>query len=93
MGVIQVQLPDHIREVIDRQVAGGRVASEAEFLVEAVRRYAEELETEAAIVAEATAGLEDADAGCYITISGPEDAEALHRRVMQRVAERLAAER
>jgi Arc/MetJ-type ribon-helix-helix transcriptional regulator len=93
MGVIQVQLPDHIREAIDRQVAGGRVASESEFLVEAARRYAEDLETEDAIVAEATAGIEDADAGRYITILGPEDAEALHRRVMQRVAERLAAER
>ena len=93
MGVIQVQLPDRIKEAIDRQVADGRVTSESEFVVEAVRRYAEELEIEHAIVAEAMAGISDVDAGRYITIATAEDAEALHPRVMQRVADRLAAER
>jgi Arc/MetJ-type ribon-helix-helix transcriptional regulator len=38
MSVIQVHLPDHIKEAIDRQVADGRVASEAALLVEAARR-------------------------------------------------------
>ena len=42
MGVVHVQLPDHIREAIDRQVAAGRVASEADFLIEAARRYGSE---------------------------------------------------
>lgn len=93
MGVIQVQLPDHIKEAIDRQVADGRVASEAAFLVEAARRYAEDLEVEPAAVAEAKAGISDADAGRHVTISSPEDADALHQRTMRRLGERLAAER
>jgi predicted transcriptional regulator len=93
MGVIQVQLPDHIKEAIDRQVADGRVASEAAFLVEAARRYAEDLEIEPAVIAEAKAGIADADAGRHVTISGPEDADALHQRTMRRLGERLAAER
>jgi Arc/MetJ-type ribon-helix-helix transcriptional regulator len=93
MGVIQVQLPDHIKEAIDRQVAEGRVASESEFLIEAARRYAEDLEVEGDIVAEAEAGIADAEAGRYVTISTPEDAESLHKRTMARLRERLAAER
>lgn len=42
MGV--VQLPDDLKQVIDRQVAEGRVASAAKFLAEAVQRYAEALD-------------------------------------------------
>jgi len=93
MGVIQVHPPDHIKEAIDRQVADGRVASEAAFLVEAARRYAEDLEIEPVVVAEAKAGIADADAGHHVTISGPGDAEALHQRTMRRLGQRLAAER
>ncbi len=76
MGVIQVHLPDHIKEAIDRQIAVGRVASEAAFLVEAARRYAEDLEIEPVVVAEARAGIADAEAGHHVTIAGPEDAGA-----------------
>ena len=93
MGVIQVHMPDHIKEAIDRQIADGRVASEAAFLIEAARRYAEDLEIETVVVAEAQAGIADADAGRLVTISGPEDAEALHQRTMRRLGERLVAER
>jgi Arc/MetJ-type ribon-helix-helix transcriptional regulator len=93
MGVIHVQLPDHIREAIDRQVAEGRVASESEFLVEAARRYAEDLELEDDILAEARAGIADGEAGRYVTISTPGDAEALLKRTMARLHERLRAER
>jgi len=93
MGVIQVQLPDHIKEAIDRQVAEGRVASESEFLIEAARRYAEDLEVEGDILTEAKAGIADAEAGRYLTISGPEDAEAHHKETMARLRERLAADR
>lgn len=53
MGVVQVQLPFHLKAIIDRQVAEGRVASESEVLIEAARRYAKELEIEDEIVAEA----------------------------------------
>jgi len=41
-----VQIPDHIKSIIDRQIAEGRVASEAAYLEEAVRRYAEDLRTD-----------------------------------------------
>lgn len=77
MGVIQVQLPDEIKAVIDRQVADGRATSEAEFVVEAVRRYAEEFEIEDAIVAEAMIGIADLEAGHYVTLASPEDLEAM----------------
>ena len=93
MGVVQVQLPDHLQAVIDRQVAEGRVASESEFLVEAARRYAEDLEIEDNIVAEAEAGIADAEAGRYVTISTPEDAEALHQQTMERLRNRMTANR
>ena len=44
MGVVQVQLPDDLKQVIERQVAKGRASNEADFLAEAVRRYADHLE-------------------------------------------------
>jgi len=93
MGVVQVQLPDHIKESIDRQVAAGRVASETEFLVEAARRYAEDLEGEDEIIAEAMAGIADAEAGRQVTFAAPADAEAHHKKTMTRLRQRLAAER
>jgi Arc/MetJ-type ribon-helix-helix transcriptional regulator len=37
MGVVQVQQPDHLKQVIERQVAKGRALNEADFLAEAVR--------------------------------------------------------
>jgi Arc/MetJ-type ribon-helix-helix transcriptional regulator len=86
MSVIQFHMPDQVKDAIDRQVAGGRVASEADFLVEAARRYAEDLEIEPVVVAEAKAGIVDAEAGRHVTISGPEDAEAWHQRAMRRLA-------
>ena len=93
MGAVQVQLPDHIKAAIDRQVAEGRVSSESEFLVEAARRYAEDLELEDAITTEAKAGIADAEAGRSVTIATSDDAEALHERTMARLRERLAADR
>jgi Arc/MetJ-type ribon-helix-helix transcriptional regulator len=75
MGV--VQLPDHIREIIDSQVSAGRVANEAEFLEDAVRRYASELESEDEVLAAAQAGIADIEAGRYELFSGPGDLERL----------------
>src|SRR4051812_32412084 len=46
MGIVQVHLPDHIQSVIDRQIAEGRAASEADYIVEALRLYADHLEAE-----------------------------------------------
>jgi predicted transcriptional regulator len=40
---------------------------------------------EGEIVTEAKAGIADAEAGRYVTIATPEDAEALHQRTMARL--------
>ena len=93
MGIIQVRLPEEIQEVIERQVAVGRVESADAYLVEAARRFAEDLKVEDEIVAEAEAGIAGAEAGRYVTIATPEDAEALHERTMARLRDRLAADK
>ena len=85
-----VQLPDELKQVIDRQVEEGRVSSEASFLEEAVRRYATELDLEDEVVAVARAGIADLEAGRYKTLSSPEDVEAQHERTMARLRARLA---
>jgi Arc/MetJ-type ribon-helix-helix transcriptional regulator len=87
-----VQLPKHLKQIIERQVAEGRVENEAAYLEEAVRRYAAELEADAEIVVAAEAGILDADAGHYVTIASPQDAEALHASAMARLRARLATE-
>ncbi len=87
-----VQLPDHLKQIIERQVAEGRVENEAEYLEEAVRRYAEDLEADDEIVAAAEAGIRDADAGRFVTIASPQDAEAMHASAMARLRTRLATE-
>ena len=93
MGTIRARLPVEIHEIIERQVAAGRVESADAYLVEAARRFAEDLEVEDEIVAEAKAGIANAEAGRYVTIATPEDAEALHQRTMARLRDRLAADK
>ena len=93
MSVIQVQLPEELRSLIDRQIAEGRVASETAFILEAARRFAEDIAAEDEIVAEAKAGIADAAVGRFITISSPEDMTTLHRQTMARLRERLAEDR
>ncbi len=93
MSIVRVKLPEDIQEIIDRQVAAGRVESVDAYLLEAARRFAEDLEVEDEIVAEAEAGIADAEAGHYTTITAPEDAEALHERTMARLRDRLAADK
>lgn len=90
MGVVQVRLPDEVQAVIDRQVAEGRAADATEWLVEAARRYAEDLEREDELAVEAKAGIADIEAGRYRTITTPEDAEVWHQEKMARLRERLA---
>ncbi len=92
MGVMQVQLPDDLEKLITRQVAEGRVASEAAYLEEAIRRYAEDLDTEDGIIAVAEAAITDIETGRYVTIAKSEDAEALHQRTMARLRAQLAAD-
>ncbi len=92
MSIIQVRLPDEIQAIIDRQIAAGRVESADAYLLEAARRFAADIEVEDEIVSEANAGIADAEAGRYVTIAGPESAEAWHVRMMTRLRDRLAAD-
>jgi len=93
MGIVQVSLPEEIQAIIDREIASGRVASANAYLVEAARRFAEDIAAEDEIVAEVEAGIADAKAGRSVTIATPADAEALHERTMARLRDRLAADR
>ena len=72
------------------QRVGSRASSA--YIEEAVRRYAEDIQAEDEIVAEAEAGIADAEAGCFITVSSSGDAEALHERTMARLRDRLASD-
>lgn len=68
-----MHLPDDLKRLIDRQVAEGRAASEAEFLAAAVQRYAEALDAdEDEIVAAADEGIADIAAGRFQLIEGSE---------------------
>jgi Arc/MetJ-type ribon-helix-helix transcriptional regulator len=89
MGLIQVRLPEEIQAIIDRQVAAGRIASADAYLVEAARRFAEDLAGEDEIVAEARAGIADAEAARFVTVATPEDAETMQERTMARLRGRL----
>lgn len=93
MGIIHLRLPEEIQEIIDRTVAAGRVESADAYLVEAARRFAEELEIEDEMIDEAQAGIADAEGGRYVTIATPEDAETLHERTMARVRGWLVADK
>jgi len=90
MGIVQVQLSDDLRSVIDRQVTEGRAASEAEYVAEALRLYAGHIEAEDEIADMAERADADMAAGQYITISTMEDSEALHQRAMDRLRTNLA---
>lgn len=82
-----VQLPDAVQRVIERQVAEGRAADPAAFLEEAVMRLVEDAAAEQeAIHAALRAGLDDIAAGRVTSVHGPADAEALHGRLMGRLA-------
>ena len=49
-------------------------------------------ESTEAYLAEAKAGIRDAEAGRYTTVSGPEDADALEQRIIARLHARLASD-
>lgn len=92
MGIVQVQLPDDLKQVIDRQIAEGHAANEADFLTQAARLYADHLDAEdeiAAMVARADA---DLAAGRFTTIATPEDSQALHEIAMARLRARLVSD-
>ncbi len=92
MGVVQVQLPDDLRIIIDRQVAEGRAASEAEYVAEALRLYADHLDAEDEIAGMVERADAEMASGRFVTISIPEDSDALHQRTMDRLHTNLAAD-
>jgi len=92
MGVVQVQLPDDLRIIIDRQVAEGRAASEAEYIAEALRLYADHLDAEDEIAGMVERADAEMASGRFIAIATPEDSEALHQRTMDRLRTSLAAD-
>nr|WP_294527750.1 hypothetical protein [uncultured Rhodopila sp.] len=87
-----MQLPDELTALIDRQVADGLVASESAFLVEAARRFAEDLAAEVEIAEMVERADADLAAGRYVTVSTPEESQALHEAAMDRLRARLASD-
>jgi Arc/MetJ-type ribon-helix-helix transcriptional regulator len=73
-----VHIPDHLKQVIDRQIAAGRAASEADYVEDALRTYAEHIEAEIEIAAMAERADADMASGRFVTITGQEDRDALH---------------
>ena len=92
--VVQVQLPDDLRSTIDRQVDQGHAASDADFLREAARLYAKELDSdEEDLRAIAEAGIADIEAGRFILIETKADVEALYESTMARERANSAADK
>ena len=85
-----VLIPDHLKQFIDRQVAEGRAASEADFVADALRAYADHIEAETEIAAMASRADADIEAGRFVTVTGADDSEALHASTMVRLRARLA---
>jgi Arc/MetJ-type ribon-helix-helix transcriptional regulator len=92
MGIMQVQLPDGLKSIIDRQIAEGRAASAADYVTEALHLYADLLDSDdeiAEIVERADA---DIAAGRYVTVRTQADSDALHDAAMDRLRARLATD-
>jgi Arc/MetJ-type ribon-helix-helix transcriptional regulator len=84
-----VQIPDHLKHVIDRQVAEGHATSDADYVVNALHAYAEHLEAENEIAAMAVRADADMASGRFVTVTGAEDSEALHASIMARLRARM----
>jgi Arc/MetJ-type ribon-helix-helix transcriptional regulator len=77
-----VQISDEVKDSIDRHVAAGSAPNDVAFVEEAIRLYAEYLEDgEDELIAAAQEGIEAMRRGDYTTISSPEDAAALFKRI------------
>lgn len=85
-----VQLSDDLKLIIAQQVAEGHVASEADFLAEAVRLYAGYLEIRRDVAAVVMRADADMAAGKYMSVSTFEDGEAVHQRTVERLHTNLA---
>lgn len=92
MGVVHVQLPDDLKQAIDRRIAEGHAASEADFLTQAARLYADHLDAENEIGAMVERADADLAAGRYAMVDMPGDSDALHHAAMARLRGRLAGD-
>jgi Arc/MetJ-type ribon-helix-helix transcriptional regulator len=90
--IIQVEIPDDLKSAIDRRVSEGRAASDTDFLVQAARLYAEELDEEEDLWTIAQNGIADIEAGRFILIETKADADALHEKTMSQVRAALEAD-
>ena len=88
--MVTIQIPDHLRQLIDRQIAEGRAVSEADYVVDALRAYADHGEAEKEIIAMVDRADVDMAAGRFVTVSDAADAEALHSRVMDLLRARMS---
>jgi hypothetical protein len=91
--VVQVQLPDDLKSAIDRQVAARHARSDADFLLQAARLCAAELDEDQDLWTMAQAGIGDAETGRYTLIETEADDEALHERTMAPVRANLAPDK
>lgn len=89
MGV--VQLPDHVRDIIARQVAEGRFESEAAFIEEAVLRLADDVDAAEpatpAFIAAIEEGLADIAAGRCTTVASEGELKRFMADIMREVDE------
>ena len=85
-----VQIPDQLKQLIDRQVAAGRAASEAAYVIDALRAYAGHVDAQDEIAAIADRADAEMAAGRFVTVNGDDDGEALHARAMTRLRARMA---
>jgi hypothetical protein len=92
MGVVQIQLPDDLKQVIDRQIAEGHALSAADYLAQAARLYAEHLDAVDEIDAMVERADADVAAGGYAMVATTEDSQALHEAAMARLRGRLASD-
>lgn len=92
MGVVQVELPDDLKRVIDRQIAEGHALSVADFLAEAVRLYADYLDAQGEIAEMVERADADVAAGRFAMVATPEDSQALHEAAMDRLRARMASD-
>jgi len=83
-----VQISAHVKALIERQVAEGAAADEGAFIEAAVRNYTDEIaDNDDALLAAAQEGIEASRRGDFVTISTPEEQEAVWKRIWARAME------
>jgi Arc/MetJ-type ribon-helix-helix transcriptional regulator len=92
MEIRRIQLTEDLKSIIDRQVAEGHAATQADDVTAALRLYADHLDTEDDIAAIAARADADIVAGRYVTVTTSDDSDALHDAAMSRLRARLSGD-